>query len=145
VVNIAVENNLDVSIVDPCCGMGTVVLEAASMGLNIKGYEINRKVARSAKENLAFFGVNNVIECNDMHRINEHFSVSIVDIPYGLFTTVLLADQIEIIRTTRRISYKSVIITFENMDKIITGTGFNIINQCYVSKGKFTRYINVCT
>jgi len=144
IVNIAVENRLNISIVDPCCGVGTVVIEAASMGLDIKGYEINRKVAALAEENLAFFGVNNVIKCNDMHKIKDHYDVSIVDIPYGLFTSVSLNDQIEIIRTARRISDKAVIITFENMEQIITDSGFSITDQCYAAKGRFTRYINVC-
>lgn len=144
IVNIALENNINLSIVDPCCGVGTIIIEAASMGLNIKGYEINRKVAESAKENLAFFGIDNVIECNDMHNIQDHFDVSIVDLPYGLFTSISLNDQIEIIRTARRISDKSVIIIFENMEHIINTIGFNITDQCCVSKGHFTRYINVC-
>lgn len=144
IVNIAIENNFDISLVDPCCGVGTVVIEAASMGLKIKGYEVNRKVAESAKENLAFFGVNNVIVCNNMHTINEHFGVSIVDIPYGLFTAISKTEQTEIIKTARRISDKSVIITFDNMENAITEAGFRILQKCYVSKGKFTRYINVC-
>jgi len=114
------------------------------MGLKIKGYEVNRKVAESAKENLAFFGVNNVIVCNNMHTINEHFGVSIVDIPYGLFTAISKTEQTEIIKTARRISDKSVIITFDNMENAITEAGFRILQKCYVSKGKFTRYINVC-
>ena len=144
IVNIAVENKINLSIVDPCCGVGTVLIEAASMGLSIKGYEINTKVASMAEENLAFFGVENIIECKDMHKINDHFDVSIVDIPYGLFTAVSLTAQIEIIKTARRISNKAVIITFENMEKIISDSGFTITDRCHVSKGRFTRYINVC-
>lgn len=144
IVNIAIQNELNLSIVDPCCGIGTIVIEAASMLLNIKGYEINRKVAAHAKENLSFFGINNVIECNDMHTILKHFDVSIVDMPYGLFTSISLNDQIKIIKSARRISNKSVIITFENMEKQITDNGFNITDKCCVSKGRFTRYINLC-
>ena len=66
------------------------------------------------------------------------------DIPYGLFTLVSLTDQIEIIKTARRISDKAVIITFENMDKIIADIGFNITDRCHAAKGRFTRYLNVC-
>jgi tRNA G10 N-methylase Trm11 len=135
---------LNLSIVDPCCGVGTIVIEAASMGLDIKGYEINRKVAASAKENLAFFGVDNAIECSDMHHIQRHFDTSIVDMPYGLFTAVSMDEQIEIIRTARRISDKSVIITFENMEKQITDNGFTVTDRCLASKGRFTRHITVC-
>ena len=40
-VNIAVGNNVNCSVVDPCCGIGTVLIEAISMQINIKGYEIN--------------------------------------------------------------------------------------------------------
>lgn len=145
ILNIAIENSKDLSIVDPCCGVGTVVIEAASMGLNIRGYELNRKVAQSAMENLAFFGINNVIECRDMHKLHESFDVSIVDMPYGLFTTVSLTVQNEILRTARRISKKSVIITGENMDESIARAGFNIVNQCHISKGRLTRYITVCS
>jgi tRNA G10 N-methylase Trm11 len=143
-VNIAVENNLELSIVDPGCGVGTVVIEAASMGLQVRGYDINGKIAASAKENLAFFGVENVIECKDMHEISGRFDVSIVDIPYGLFTSVSLTDQIEIVKTARRISVKSLIVTFEDMEQIIAAVGFTIINRCRVSKGRFTRFIYVC-
>lgn len=145
IVNIAIENNKELSLVDPCCGVGTVVIEAASMGLNIRGYELNRKVAQSAIENLAFFGINNVIECHDMHTLQESFDVSIIDMPYGLFTTVSLAEQNEIIRTARRISKKAVIITGDIMDGTITNAGFNIINQCNISKGRLTRYITICS
>ncbi|MEG0367011.1 MAG: hypothetical protein RR585_09265, partial [Coprobacillus sp.] len=41
IVNIAVGNDTQKTIVDPCCGIGTVVLEALSMGLHVKGYDIN--------------------------------------------------------------------------------------------------------
>ncbi|MCJ7689625.1 MAG: RNA methyltransferase, partial [Clostridiaceae bacterium] len=59
-VNIAVGNNLNCSIVDPCCGIGTVLIEAISMNLNIKGYEINAYIGKNAKTNLRYFGYEDV-------------------------------------------------------------------------------------
>ncbi len=144
IVNIAVGDELNCTLIDPCCGVGTVVIEAVSMHINVKGYEINPPIAKKAEENLAFFGYKNVITSGDMHNINEHFDVAIVDIPYGLFTPITLDKQCEIIKTARRIADKLVIITFEDMDKYIVSEGFKIVDHCRIIKGNFIRSISVC-
>ena len=143
-VNIAVSNNLKSMIVDPCCGIGTVVIEALSMGIDIKGYEINPCIAENAKKNLEFFGYDNVITHGNMHNLQDTFDAAIVDLPYGLFSPTTLKEQIAIINTTRRIANTAVIVTLENMDQYILSCGFNIVDRCYVSKGKFTRHITIC-
>ena len=143
-VNIAVKNNLDCKLIDPCCGVGTVVIEALSMGIDVKGYEINKSIAENAQINLEFFGYENVITSGDMHNIEEKYDVAIIDLPYGLFTATTLEEQTALMKTARRITNKLVIVTFEDMDKHIIEAGFDIINKCYVCKGKFKRYINIC-
>lgn len=143
-VNIAVGNDPACRLIDPCCGVGTVVLEAASMKVDVVGYEINRSVADKAKENLSLFGYEDRIVHGDMHAITARFDAAIVDIPYGLFTPVTSAEQRAIIVTARRIADRMVIITFENMDEMILAAGFGIVDRCSVIKGKFQRYITVC-
>lgn len=143
-VNIAVKNNLDCKLIDPCCGVGTVLIEALSMGIKVKGYEINKHIAENAKKNLEFFGYENVVECRNMHTIEEKYDVAIIDLPYGLFTVTTLEEQVALIKTARRITKKLVLVTFENMDEHIIHSGFNIIKKSYVCKGKFKRYINIC-
>lgn len=143
-VNIAVGDEVEATLVDPCCGIGTVLLEALSLGYNIKGYEINPFIGERAKSNLGFFNYNNVVTIMDMHNANERFYASIIDIPYGLFNPVTKAQQSEIIKTARRISEKMVIISYENMDDMIRDSGFNVVDKCTVSKGKFKRYVSVC-
>lgn len=143
-VNIAVKNDLRCKLIDPCCGIGTVVIEALSMGINVKGYEINESIAENAQKNLEFFGYENVITSGDMHNIEEKYDVAIIDLPYGVFTPTTLEEQTALMKTARRIANKLIIVTFEDMDKYIIEAGFNILNKCYVCKGKFKRYINIC-
>ena len=114
------------------------------MNIDMKGYEINNNIAEKATRNLEFFGYNNVITNGDMHKIQEKYDVAIIDIPYGLFTPTTLKEQKDIIKTARRITEKLVIVTFEDMDKYIKEAGFNILDNCHVSKGKFIRYISIC-
>ena len=143
-VNIAVKNDLRCKLIDPCCGIGTVVIEALSMGINVKGYEINESIAENAQKNLEFFGYENVITSGDMHNIEEKYDVAIIDLPYGVFTPTTLEEQTALMKTARRIANKLIIVTFEDMDKYIIEAGFNILNKCNVCKGKFKRYINIC-
>lgn len=144
IVNIAVGNNLNCTLIDPCCGIGTVVIEALDLGIKVKGYELSKQIAGNARENLKFLGLDDVISNTNMHSMDEKFDVAIVDIPYGLFTATTLKEQIDIIKTSRKIADKLVIVTFENMDKHIISQGFDIIDQCCVSKSNFVRYITLC-
>lgn len=143
-VNIAVGDAVNCRLIDPCCGVGTVVIEAVSMGIDVKGYELSWPTAGKAKKNMAFFGYKNVITRGDMHAIQEHFDVAIIDIPYGLFTPVTLEQQKAIITTAHRIADKVVIITFEDMEEVIISAGFTIVDRCRMTKGYFKRCISVC-
>lgn len=144
-VNIAVGNNVNCSIVDPCCGIGTVLIEAISMSLNIKGYEINPFIGKNAKTNLRYFGYEDVITIGDMHDIKEKFDVAIVDLPYNIFTQITPGEQLAIIESARRIADKMVIITFEDMEMQINSVGFHIDDRCTISKGTFERHVFICS
>lgn len=145
-VNIAVGNNLNCSVVDPCCGIGTVLIEAISMLINIKGYEINPYIGNNAKANLRYFGYeDNIITIGDMNDIKSKFDVAIVDLPYGIFTQITPEEQLAIMESTYRIAEKMVIITFDDMEQQITSVGFQIDGRCTVSKGTFERHVFICT
>lgn len=143
-VNIAVGNNLKTKLVDPCCGIGTVVMEALSLGIAVKGFEINPYVAENAKKNLAYFGYEDVITSGSMHDVNESYDCAVVDMPYGLFSPTTLEQQLNIIKTTRRIAAKSIFITYENMEHYFIDYGFTVIDSCDIAKGNFKRYITLC-
>lgn len=143
-VNIAVEDDLNQKIIDPCCGVGTVVIEALSMGINAVGWELNESIAENAKRNLEFFGYKNVITNGDMTTINEIFDTAIIDMPYGLFTPITREEQVSIIKASRTITKRLVIVTFEDMSDMVKEAGFEIIDTAQVAKGKFKRYISIC-
>ena len=144
-VNIAIGDNENLKLVDPCCGVGTVVIEALDLGIDVKGYEISKAIACNARNNIEFLGYNrDIITSGDMHTINEYFDVAIVDIPYGLYSPITLKEQVDIINTSRRIARKLVIITFEDMDNLIISSGFKILDKCYMTKGSMKRQITIC-
>lgn len=143
-VNIAVGYNTDKKLIDPCCGVGTVVIEALSMGIDVCGWEMNVSIADNAKRNLEFFGYDNVIVTGDMTKITKKYDTAIIDLPYGLFTPTTIDEQTSIIKSARSITERLVLVTFEDMSDLIEESGFKIIETAHVAKGKFKRYINIC-
>ncbi|OQY42657.1 MAG: SAM-dependent methyltransferase [Fusobacteriia bacterium 4572_74] len=144
VVNIAANGDKNIKIIDPCCGVGTTIVEGLSMGYKIWGTEISEKNTNNAKRNLKFFNLEPRITHQDMHTIKENYNSSIVDIPYGLFSHITKDQQQDIIDTARRISKKMILITFEDLDHMAEKSGFKIVDRCIVIKGSFKRYILVC-
>ena len=144
-VNIAMKDNEEGTLIDPSCGVGTVVIEALDLGIKVKGYEISKQMAYNARENIEFLGYpRDTVICHDMHEIKDKYDSAIIDIPYGLFSPVTLEEQKAIIHTARNICEKMVIVTFEDMEKFIVEAGFSVIDKCVVPKGNFKRHILVC-
>ena len=143
-VNIAIGKDTSRKLIDPCCGVGTVILEALSMGIDVKGYELNSYIAENAKKNIEFFEYKNIVSNEDMRSIQEHYDAAIIDLPYGLFTPTTIEEQTGIINKARDIADRVILVTFEDMDEIIINAGFKIVDRCTVSKGKFIRYVNIC-
>jgi tRNA G10 N-methylase Trm11 len=143
-VNIAVGPDTTRTLVDPCCGIGTVIIEALSMGIDARGYDINPFVANNARRNLAFFSFPDVIKAGDMHSVHDRYDVAAVDIPYGLYQQITPAEQLDMIKTARRICSRMILVSFDNMDEMIREAGFTLTDKARVPKGKFVRFINVC-
>lgn len=144
IVNIAASDDLTLKLVDPCCGIGTVLIEALSMGIDIEGFDINEKVVEGANDNLSFFGYPEVAVHMDIRDIDKNYDVSIVDLPYGVLSIISRDEQGEIIKNACRISSKMILVSIEDMEKEIIENGFKITDGCIIAKGKFKRYITVC-
>lgn len=144
VVNIAVGNDYSKKIIDPCCGVGTVLIEALDLGLDIKGYEINSQIADNAKKNLKHFGFKDVVEERDMTKSSEKFDVVILDMPYGLFTATTEETQKSLLKSARNMAPKLVLVVTQDFDDYLESIGYNIVDKCTISKNNFKRHILVC-
>ena len=119
-VNIAAGNQDQVRIVDPCCGMGTVVLEGLALGLDIEGFDISREISWLARKNLKYFGYDEyLINKVSIHDLDKHYDVAIMDIPYNLYTPITYEEQCKLIQSARKICDKMVIVTYEEDRKSV--------------------------
>ncbi len=144
VVNIAVPNPHGVRAIDPCCGIGTVLVEALSMGIDIVGRDINPLVTSGSRENIAHFGLEGDVTLGPIADVSSNYDVAIIDLPYNLYTHVTREEQFSILQHARRFAQKVVVITIETIDEMIEEAGFDITDRCVAKKSLFSRQIIVC-
>ncbi len=144
VANIAVPHPKGVQAIDPCCGIGTVLVEALSMGIDIVGRDINPLVCEGSRENIAYFGLTGDVRKSAIEDIDETYDVAIIDLPYNLYTHSSWEEQFTILKHARRIAKKVVIVTIESMDDRLDTVGLRITDRCITKKQQFTREIVVC-
>lgn len=144
-VNIAVPEPYAVKAIDPCCGMGNVLIEALSMGIDIVGRDINPLAVRGARINLCHFGYgDDRVSLGDLNEVGELYDAAIVDMPYNLCSVLSPVERGEMLRSIRRFSQRTVIVSTEQLEKEIVDAGFRIHDYGTVSKSSFVRHIWVC-
>ncbi|MFD2614133.1 TRM11 family SAM-dependent methyltransferase [Paenibacillus gansuensis] len=145
VANIAVPEPAGVRAVDPCCGIGTVLVEALSMGIDIVGYDINPLAVTGARANLAHFGMEAPVAIADMRGLDGRYDAAVLDMPYNLCSVLPPDEQAEMLASLRRLAGRAVIVTAEPIDEAIGAAGFTVADRCDVRKGRFVRQIILCT
>lgn len=146
-VNIVTKGNLKAQIIDPCCGVGTVLLAAEYSGYSIEGWEIKEKVAENARQNLEFFGYRSKVTTGDIQEITKHYDCAIVDLPYGNFSHITEELQKVIIQNALRISSRVALVVSGDIQEFLLQQEVQMIEMCKVrkrDKGDFHRYIYIC-
>ncbi|MBE9468899.1 MAG: methyltransferase domain-containing protein, partial [Bacteroidetes bacterium] len=139
--------NKEKKLLDACCGVGTIMLEACFAGNNIEGCDINLKMCKHARENLSHFNYTTNVYCSDIKDIRKRYDTAIIDLPYNLYSRATDSEILHIIESTAEITDRLVIVSTSDITNLIINTGFIISDYCTVSKrGKtnFARKIWVC-
>lgn len=147
VVNIALEANKERKLLDACCGVGTILLEACFAGNSIEGCDNNWKACKFARSNLAHFQYESTVHRTDIKDLNRRYDAIIIDLPYNLFTSSEEETANHIIESSARLSNRLVVVSTANITDAVEALGYKITDVCGVPKsGKtnFTRYIWVC-
>lgn len=149
VVNIAVPRPEGVRLLDPCCGIGTVLIEALSMGIDASGCDINPLAVRGARENLRFFGIPEpaaaaAVKLQDMRRLAESYDALVLDLPYNLCSVVTAGELGEMLRSAKQLAKRAVILSTEDIGADVLEAGFSVLAECGIYKGRFVRRLLLC-
>jgi tRNA G10 N-methylase Trm11 len=70
-------------ILDPFCGTGSILLEANAIGVQAYGVDLNPKMTRMSRKNLAHFGYPVNVEWGDALDCQQTADAIVTDLPYG--------------------------------------------------------------
>lgn len=146
-VSIASKGNKKNKLLDACCGVGTIMLEACFSGYRIEGCDINWKSCQHTKNNLEHYTYEARVHCSDIKEIVDKYDACIVDLPYNLSSYSDDLITANIINSASRLSSRIVIVSIADIEEFIQNSGLKTIESCKVEKrgrSSFTRIIWVC-
>ncbi len=146
-VSLAAKGRKEKQLVDACCGVGTIMLEACCAGFAIEGCDINWKAAKHSRENLTFFKYKCEVFCRDIADHKTPYDAAILDLPYNLYSYSNDTISQRIIESAGKLTKRLVIVSISDIATMISESGLQVVDFCTVEKkGKstFIRKIWIC-
>ncbi|MFT7590626.1 MAG: tRNA (guanine10-N2)-dimethyltransferase, partial [bacterium] len=134
-------------LLDACCGVGTILLEACISGFNMEGCDINPKACNHTLKNLEHYSYAAKVHCSDIKDLDKKYDAAIIDLPYNLFSYSTDSITLHIIGSATKLTDRIVIVSISDIEPLIIKSGLKISDFGTVGKrgkSKFTRNIWVC-
>ncbi|MCK4328131.1 MAG: hypothetical protein KAW41_06750 [Candidatus Diapherotrites archaeon] len=140
-------------ILDPFCGIGGILLEAADMGLSARGVEISEEYAEGARENAWFYRMEKKIKVDNADFLEwggGEFDAIVTDLPYGKSSGLFGRERgelyLEAFRKMKKHSKVLVVMAHGDLRPLLKKAGWKIKQrfEMYVHRS-MRRYIHVCS
>ena len=129
--------------VDPCCGTGTIVLEAAHMGMRVVGYDINPKMVKATQANLAHHSLDASVWLGDARQIREPFDSLAANLPYGIMLDRDPIHDWEILHNLNNVAPKAAFVSIQDLSQPLEDLGYRIQQIVHVPKQNMVRRIYI--
>lgn len=130
-------------LVDPCCGTGTIVLEAAHIGMRVVGYDINPKMVKATQGNLVHHNLGASVQLGDARQIKGQYDALATNLPYGI---MLDRDPIQdwaILQNLNNIASKAAFVSIQDLSQPLEDLGYGIQQIVHVPKQNMVRRIYI--
>lgn len=122
------------SILDPFCGIGSILLEAAALGLAAYGLDHNRKMVGMTRRNLAHFGYTAQADPGEAGRADRAVDAIVTDLPYGRLLEQDAAGLLPILKHLCGLAPQAIYIAEEKITPLLSEAGYGEIRVMGVRK-----------
>jgi len=131
-------------IIDPCCGSGTILIEAASMGITAVGNDNNKRMMKTTQANLAHFGYTAEVLHADARQLTGSYDAVITDLPYGKNCLCDLDTLHALVGHFATLAPRVILIAGGELAEVLHRLPYEVTTMVSVPKnGKFMRYLYV--
>jgi tRNA G10 N-methylase Trm11 len=128
-------------VVDPCCGTGSLLIHAASMGADVVGFDVNPKMVGAANKNLRHFGFEPSVERADATELGGGYDVALANLPYGNMSATTAAKTEAMVQAVTRLAPRGVLISDRDLRGLIESAGATVAQTARVRKLSMARWI----
>jgi tRNA G10 N-methylase Trm11 len=133
-------------VVDPCCGAGTFLIEAADMGIRAEGFDIAPKMVSASNINLQHFGFAPAARLGDARALTGRWDAVVTDPPYGHIRNYADAhDAPDILRNLPSLAPRIAVVTPNPTEPLLAGQGLSVKTIPLPVSRDLTRYIFLVT
>ncbi|MHB8997133.1 MAG: TRM11 family SAM-dependent methyltransferase [Armatimonadota bacterium] len=131
------------TLLDPCCGIGTPLMEAMEAGVIAFGADTNPKMLRGLAENLRHLGLPLRLFRADARQLVGHYDAAVLDFPYG--RNLQLDENLcrDILTPLKQAVRRAAIVSAQRLDDLLTEVGFRTVRYLSVHKGQMVRHVYV--
>lgn len=129
-------------IIDPCCGVGTVLVEASSMGIEPFGWDTNRTVAKHAALNVCHHHQGAWIVVGDGRDARGRWRGAVLDLPYGRQNVRVESICTGLVRRATEVADLIAIVSLDDLTDLLDSLGCELLGVAELTKGKLIRRIH---
>lgn len=131
------------TLIDPCCGIGTPLIEALNAGVVAFGADHNPKMLRGLSENLRALGLPLRLYRGDARQLAGHFDAAVLDLPYG--RNLILGQTLwrDILCALHQAVKRAALVSVQPLEEVLAKTGFEMVRSLQVPKGQLVRRVYV--
>jgi len=131
------------TILDPCCGTGSILLEAQSLGLTAYGCDINPRMVGMSKKNLDHFGYTDDVQLLNAQECQQQADAVVTDLPYGRFQIMEESNIRGILEQCALLAPEGIFVAGEDLTSWMEESGYEQIEVYKVMKfNEFKRFIH---
>jgi predicted RNA methylase len=133
-----------VSVLDPFCGTGSILLEAQALGLRTHGVDISAKMVQIARDNLAHFGYQGAIELGDAMQCTQRADAIVTDLPYGRAMMKMESGENQaVLKHLVHLAPRAIYLADEPISDMLAAAGYtNIEVYCVSKRATMQRYVH---
>lgn len=131
------------TILDPCCGSGSIPLEAIAVGLEVFCGDRKAKMSYMTRANIKHFGYDCTVEQMDARNWTRQVDAIVTDLPHGRYSHVQ-EDVIQgILIHAASLAPVAVFVAREDMTSLLQRSGYTAVEVFRVPKqAGFVRYVH---